>query len=139
MSQVPSSPAAAGERGGVKQILRSYFYWTYPRGSLHYDVMVTLILLFIFITPHLWNFGAKPWPVTGTTHPILVSGYGTHGLVVTVDAADVKISAGATDREVKRALKHTIEPVTGDEVVVDRWQTATGAQGNLVWQVWAHR
>ena len=44
----------------VKQILMSYFYWTYPRGSFHYDVMVTLILLFIFITPHLWNYGDKP-------------------------------------------------------------------------------
>ena len=35
----------------MKQILKSYFYWTYGRGSFHYDVMVTLILAFIFITP----------------------------------------------------------------------------------------
>ena len=35
-------------RRGFKEILMSYFYWTYPRGGFHYDVMVTLILLFIF-------------------------------------------------------------------------------------------
>jgi len=56
----PSSGAVAQPKRGFKQILSSYFYWTYSRGSFHYDIMVTLILLFIFITPHLWDFGAKP-------------------------------------------------------------------------------
>jgi len=37
----------------MMRILRSYFFWTYERGSFHYDVMVTLILAFIFITPHV--------------------------------------------------------------------------------------
>ena len=31
------------------KVLRSYFFWTYERGSFHYDVMVTLILLFLFL------------------------------------------------------------------------------------------
>ncbi len=44
----------------MNRILKSYFYWTYKRGAFHYDVMVTLILLFIFITPHLWSYGDKP-------------------------------------------------------------------------------
>ncbi len=52
--------ATAQPRRGIKQILQSYFYWTYSRGSFHYDIMVTLILLFIFVTPHLWDYGAKP-------------------------------------------------------------------------------
>ena len=59
--------ATAQPRRGIKQILHSYFYWTYSRGSIHFDIMVTLILLFIFITPHLWDYGAKPpcrWLVT---------------------------------------------------------------------------
>ncbi len=42
------------------------------RGSFHYDIMVTLILLFIFITPHLWDYGAKPSPIAATSHPIQV-------------------------------------------------------------------
>ena len=44
----------------MNKTLKSYFYWTYPRGNVHYDVMVTLILLFIFVTPQLWDFGDKP-------------------------------------------------------------------------------
>ena len=47
-------------KGEMNKILKSYFFWTYPRGCFHYDVMVTLILLFIFITPHLWDYGDRP-------------------------------------------------------------------------------
>ena len=44
------------------KLLRSYVFWTYERGSLHYDVMVTLILLFLFISPHLIDFHDRPIP-----------------------------------------------------------------------------
>lgn len=139
MASFTSSSAVPQPRRSFGQVLKSYFYWTYSRGSFHYDVMVTLILLFIFITPHLWDFGAKPTPINGLTHPIQVSGYGTHGLLITVSAADVNVQPGASDREVKDALRRAIEPVTGDAVFVERWKTITGPQGNLEWQVWAHR
>jgi hypothetical protein len=124
---------------GVKQILKSYFYWTYPRGCVHYDIMVTLILLFIFITPHLWDFGDKPSAIAGPAHPIQVVGNDRHGLIVTVRASDVNMPAGATDQVVKKALRKAIEPVTGDAVFVEHWETVTDAQGNVAWKVWAHR
>ncbi len=66
MASSTSSGAVAQPKRGVKQILSSYFYWTYSRGSFHYDIMVTLILLFIFVTPHLWDFGAKPSSMAGS-------------------------------------------------------------------------
>lgn len=126
-------------RRGLGQVLRSFIFWEYPRGSVQYDVMVTLILLFIFVTPQFWNFGARPIPMTGVTHPIQVTGYGTHGLLVTVQATDVNVPAGASDHKVKNILRKAIEPVAGDAVFVERWKTVTDAQGNVQWQVWAHR
>ncbi|MGH9476083.1 MAG: hypothetical protein ACRD1C_07095 [Terriglobales bacterium] len=39
----------------------SFLWWSYPRGSLEYDVMVGVILLFIFLTPRSW-FGDQPRP-----------------------------------------------------------------------------
>ncbi len=42
------------------QTLKGYIWWTYPRGSVQYDVMVTLILAFIFLTPLWVNFRDKP-------------------------------------------------------------------------------
>lgn len=142
MATSSSNGAAAGAsaqpRRSFKQILHSYFYWTYSRGSFHYDVMVTLILIFIFVTPHLWDYGAKPPLSAGPAHPMQVVGNG-RGVIVTVEASDVSVPAGASDREVRKALRRAIEPVMGDSVFVEKWQTVTDVQGNLAWKVWAHR
>lgn len=125
----------------MKKILKSYFFWTYPRGCFHYDVMVTLILAFIFITPHLWNYGDKPSNAGGPFHPIQVVGSGGHGFIVTVQAEDVSLPVNTRepDAVVKKALRKAIEPVTGDAVSVDKWETVEDAQGNLFWKVWARR
>jgi len=40
----------------IWEIVRGYILWSYERGSLHYDVMVTLILAFIFLAPLWGNF-----------------------------------------------------------------------------------
>jgi hypothetical protein len=85
----PIAPASQpGQQSGplprrtIRQILLSYFYWTYSRGSFHYDVMVTLILLIIFVTPQIpgWSYGDKPTSLIGPTHPIQVIGNDGHGL-----------------------------------------------------------
>jgi hypothetical protein len=138
MASSSRSGAGTQPRHGAKNILSSYFFWTFPRGSFHYDIMVTLILLFIFVTPHLWNYRAKPPLVAGPVHPMQVVGNGI-GVIVTVQASDVNIPAGASYRQVKKALRIAIEPVTGDAVFVQKWETVTDAQGNLAWKVWAHR
>lgn len=139
-SDGPTSISMAGSQSkrSFRQVLASYFYWTYPRGSMHYDIMVTLILLFIFVTPHLWDYGAKPPSVAGPLHPVQVVGAGRE-VMLTVQASDVKIPAGASNEQVKTILRKSIEPVMGDAVSVERWITATDDQGHLVWKVWAHR
>jgi hypothetical protein len=60
-------------------------------------------------------------------------------MIVTVQASDISVPSGGTDQEVKKALRQAILPVTGDAVVVERWQTITDAQGNVAWKIWAHR
>jgi hypothetical protein len=44
----------------VPNLLKSYFWWTYERGSFHYDIMVTLILVFLFLSPRLIDFKDRP-------------------------------------------------------------------------------
>src|SRR5271157_6046740 len=46
--------------GKVSQTIKGYFWWTSRRGSIHYDVIVTLILAFIFLAPLWINFRDKP-------------------------------------------------------------------------------
>jgi hypothetical protein len=125
----------------MKQLLKNYFFWTYPRGCVHYDVMVTLILLFIFVTPWLWNYGDKPSSAAGPAHPIQVVGDGGRGLIVTVQASDVNLDlkTAASYPTVKNALHKAIEPVVGDAVSVKGWKTVTDAQGNSAWKVWVLR
>lgn len=50
----------------VLKTLRGYLFWTYERGSFHYDVMVTLILLFLFISPHFIDFKDRPQETVAT-------------------------------------------------------------------------
>ena len=125
----------------MSKILKSYFYWTYPRGCFHYDIMVTLILAFIFVTPQFWNFGDRPSPSGGPLHPIQVEGSGGRGFIVTVQAADVDLDlkTTASNMAIKKALRKAIEPVTGDAVAVEYWETRQDAQGNWTWKVWARR
>jgi hypothetical protein len=141
MQPLNSGTPVSQPRPSIRQILKSYFYWTYPRGCFHYDVMVTLILLFIFLTPQIpgWSYGDKPSIGAGPTHPIQVIGNDGHGLIITVLDSDANVPAGAKDAVVKQALRKAIEPVTGDAVFVTQWETVTDAQGNLAWKVWAHR
>ena len=40
----------------LRRVLGGYFWWTYPRGSVPYDIMVTLILAFIFLAPLGYQF-----------------------------------------------------------------------------------
>ena len=138
---VPISPAGSKPRRTVRQVLLSYFYWTYSRGSFHYDVMVTLILLFIFVTPQIpgFSYGDKPTSAAGLIHPMEVIGDGGHGVIITVQASYANVPANASYAVVKKALRKAIEPITGDAVFVEKWETFTDAQGNLTWRVWAHR
>jgi hypothetical protein len=123
----------------MNKILKSYIYWTYPRGNVHYDVMVTLILLFIFVTPQLWDYGDKPLRAAGPQHPIQVASDGDRGMIISVSAADVNLPPSASNNEVRKILRKAIEPVTGDAVSVLRWEMSLDPQGNKVWKIWARR
>lgn len=46
---------------GVFEALKRFVLWDYPRGSLPYDIMVVLILAFIFLTPREF-FRDQPKP-----------------------------------------------------------------------------
>jgi hypothetical protein len=141
MESLNPAVSAPPARRTVKQVLLSYFYWTYSRGSFHYDIMVTLILLFIGVSPWLWNYGDKPSPIGGPSHPIQVIGNDGKGVIVTVEASDVNLDLHTTapNSVVNKVLRKAIEPVTGDDVFIDHWETFTDAQGNPAWKVWAHR
>jgi len=123
------------------RLLRSYIFWTYERGSFHYDVMVTLILAFLFIAPRFINFKDKPAPQLALRPAqVLVRHAGNAGgaerLVYTVRAADLH---GASGPALQDAAMGIIQPISGP-VTVDRISPVEDTQGHLVaYDVTVHR
>ena len=119
------------------RLLRSYFFWTYERGSVHYDVMVTLVLAFIFITPHLINYKDRPVSRLLPADGILVRSDGPSTLVFQVEAGAVP--ATGDKRTMRKELKTVIAPVSGG-VNIDHYETVHGADGTVVaYRVWVRR
>jgi len=115
------------------RLLRSYFFWTYERGSLHYDVMVTIILLFLFLGPRFINFKDRPVAeVPPQPHQVLVrhAGYsaGAEHLVYTVRASELH---GATGSELQNAAMQIIQPISGP-VSVERITPVQDTTGHTV-------
>lgn len=117
------------------RVLKSYIWWTHERGSVHYDVMVTLILLFIFLTPRFFNYGDRPkpdWPANEIRTSIGQGGE----LVYEVPVAMLAVESGTPSGQ---ALHDAIVPVSGP-VTVDRWTPVREIGGRVVaWRVWGHR
>jgi hypothetical protein len=135
--QVSVQESAQRSVGGT---LKSYFFWTHQRGSFHYDVMVTLILAFIFTTPWWFNYGDKAAGNERDAGPIQVVGDGQFGLTITVPAQNVHVDLNASERTVRRALHVAVQPVTGDDISIDRWETVPDPTGKpAAWKIWAHR
>ncbi len=124
------------------KLLRSYLFWTYDRGSLHYDVMVTLILLFIFVSPHFINYRDRP--NFQLPSQIMVENDGSGSLVYQVKRTDVDqslrhVKGSSEDLRTRRALRRLIEPIAGD-VLIDRYEAIDGTDGGVTaYRVWAHR
>ena len=121
--------------GKLSQTLKGYFWWTYPRGSVHYDVMVTLILAFIFLTPLWVNFRDKPVERSPHQTEVVVQPEGD-GFIYTVDASAVK---GDSDEDIRESLARVIEPVAG-EITIDRYEAVRDSKHKVVtYKVWGHR
>jgi hypothetical protein len=119
----------------VWRTLKGYFFWTYDRGSFHYDVMVTLILVFIFVTPRFINF--KDQPPEQVQHPtrITVTSEGAD-LIYQVEASEVD----AQDEGMVRAnLARVIRPISG-KVAISRIEAVRDASGHIVaYRAWVRR
>jgi hypothetical protein len=116
------------------KILRSYFFWTYERGSFHYDVMVTLILVFLFVSPRFINFKDKPVPeIPMQKSEVLVkSARGPAGEAQFVYEVRVDDLHGAkTDPEIRRAILNVVEPIAG-AVTIENYTPVADTKGHVV-------
>jgi len=99
----------------VWRTIRGYILWQYERGTLHYDIMVTLILIFVLFSPRVINFNDKP--VSRNSHPtdVMVTTDGEGRLLYQVAATAV---APGDDGAVREQLTRIIEPISGAVSIV---------------------
>lgn len=126
--------------------LRSYFWWTYERGSFHYDVMVTLILLFLFLGPRFIDFKDRPVETVALhSSEVLVKEAGSVGdssrFLYQIRADDIQqaIDGSASDAAIRAAILRVIEPIAG-EVTLERYEPVRDAQGHIIaYDAWITR
>lgn len=126
----------------VGQVMRSYFFWTYERGSFHYDVMVTLILVFMFGAPFVIDFKDRPVETVALhASEVLVKEAGRAGnssrFIYQVRAEDM--GGAKTETELQAAILRIVEPISG-EVTLERYEPVTDAQGKVIaYNAWVVR
>jgi len=108
---------------GVWPTIRSYILWQHERGTLHYDIMVTLILIFVFLSPRVINFNDKP--VLRDPHPtdVVVTPDAQGGLVYQISASAI---TPGDDQSVRAQLLRIIKPISGEVSIVNYEPVADG-------------
>ena len=120
-------PGARLPMNAIWRTIRSYVLWQHERGTLHYDIMVTLILIFIFFSPRVIEFNDKP--IYRNPHPteVLVTSDTEGRLIYQVSASAIK---AGDDGVVRDQLLHIIEPISGAVSIVS-YETVSDSKGKV--------
>ena len=120
----------------IWRTIRGYILWSYERGTIQYDIMVTVILMFVFLSPYWINFKDKP--VERNPHPtgVVVVPDTAGGFVYQIEGSAV---TGKEDATIRAELLRIIEPISG-EVTITRYETMRDRSGRISgYKVWAQK
>ena len=111
-----------------------WIFWKFERGSVQYDIMVTLILLFVFVIPRFVDFKDKPAPDVAIRHrEVLVKSAGTQGdasrFVYEIRAEDLNGATG--DADLRAAMARVIAPISGD-VTIQKYTPVIDTKGHII-------
>lgn len=121
---------------GIWRTIRDYIFWSYERGTIQYDVMVTLILLFVFLSPKLINFKDKPVEHSPYRTGVAVVPDGQGGLIYQIEGAAV---VGKDDNAIRSQLLKVIEPISGEVSITKIEPVHDGLGRVLSYRVWVAR
>jgi len=115
-------------------LIGKYIFWTYERGSFHYDVMVTLILAFLFISPRFIDFKDKPVAeIPLHASEVLVREQGSTGtdarFIYEIRAED--LHGAANEADIRAAILNVIEPISGS-VTLLKYAPVADAHGKVI-------
>jgi hypothetical protein len=130
-TEAPSIPV-----NRVWRTIKSFIFWSHERGTVQYDVMVTLILLFVFLSPRLINFNDRPAERNPHASGVVVYPDGKGEFIYQVEA---KAVPAGDDSTMRASLLRVIEPISGS-VSISRYESVKDNKGRIVaYKVWVQR
>lgn len=122
--------------GGAWRAIKSFIFWSHERGSIQYDVMVTLILVFVFFSPRWINFNDRPVERNPHSSGVVVYPDGNGEFIYQVEGNAIQ---GGDDSSIRAGLLRIIEPISGG-VSITRYEVLKDKKGNIVgYKVWVQR
>jgi hypothetical protein len=122
--------------GKLWRSIHGLIFWAHERGTIQYDIMVSLILLFVFLSPRLINFKDRPVERNPHSTGVLVYPDGSGAFIYQIEP---KAVPAGDDAEVRAALLRVIEPISGS-VSISRYEKVKDAKGRIVaYKVWVER
>lgn len=116
--------------------IRGYVLWSYERGSLHYDVMVTLILLFVFLSPYWINFKDKPIERVPHQTGVLIQPDGQGGFIYQIQASAL---TAQTESGLRDQMLAIIEPIAG-AAAISKYEAVKDRSGQVQsYKVWVQK
>lgn len=109
--------------GRVREGLKSALLWRYRRGSWQYDVIVALILAFIFLSPKAF-FNDRP--SSGVIHEVDLSEEGARLFWIEPDLLKGEPIDPSTER-----LQDLLRGRSGEDLDIIRTETAVDESGNI--------
>jgi hypothetical protein len=120
----------------IWRTIRGYVLWSYERGSLHYDVMVTLILLFVFLSPYWINFKDKPIERVPHQTGVLIQPDGQGGFIYQIQASAL---TAQTESGLRDQMLAIIEPIAG-AAAISKYETVKDRSGHVQsYKVWVQK
>ncbi|MGA2695460.1 MAG: hypothetical protein ABSE92_05340 [Terriglobales bacterium] len=139
MSRAITNPAMATPDLPMRTIgrtIRDFVLWSYERGTIQYDIMVTLILLFVFISPRVINFKDKPTEHVPQPTGVVVTPDSNGGFIYQIDGSAVSATG---EPAIQAELHKIIEPISG-EISILRYETVRDSSGRVTkYRVWIRR
>lgn len=130
----PEAPSIPVNRAW--RTVKGFIFWSHERGTVQYDIMVTLILIFVFFSPRLIDFNDHPVERNPYATGVLVYPDGKGEFIYQVDT---KAVAGNDDSAVRAALLQVIEPISGS-VHISHYEAVVDGKGRVAaYKVWVQR
>lgn len=107
----------------MRSAIKRFILWDYPRASVQYDVMVGLILVFVFFTPRNW-FRDQPRTPRASQVALLRAEHGNEVFWV-----EPELLAGVPDDQRMARLGEILKDRTGKKRAITRLEPILDSEG----------